>query len=320
MDAQSLKLVVHPTVAWQAIDEALRDSGFERGEDTAATPPTLPGEPEAAHWFRSSSDTLVSYSFNPVVFLRLLDVEGTDAASVAGTLRERLRCISHRDLDGFLASSEPRELLLGLYTAAELKAIGLLSAVEALRTHTHQRVSQAAARTAEVLSLALVAVGAERLASEQRRHPDRSVVFPRLGDAGERREILLWLLHDSPEAPGDSEKVLRSALVDPDWEVRVTAMLVVARMGLSDLWLNVKRMELPATSRSGLDRRWRSVLSALKKAVLAELAAEPRPTADNERSRLMLHLRKLAAGENDGLQDELHHWVNGMLQLPSRPG
>ena len=308
------KLLLHPDAGWPEISGALGALGFERDPDTAATPPAIAGEPEFASWFRAEPDGLATYSFNPVVRLRVLEIEGDDARAVADALRHRLRPLSERDLAVLLASADPAEQLLGLYAAAEGTALGLLPAVEALRVGPNERVSRAAARTAERLSLALLELGAERLAREQARHPERSAVFPRLGDANTRREVLLWLLHDAPEAPGDTVKALRSGLVDPDWQVRFTAMLVAARLRLAELWLDVKRAAPPPSGR--LERRFRSAFVGLRKAILAELAGEPRPAAADDRSRAALRLRRLVAGEGTGERDELSAWLDDLLRLP----
>ena len=60
--------------------------------------------------------------------------------------------------------------------------------------------------------------------------PRRAVVFKDLGDARMRRQIVRWLGRDYHEANPGILETLRSALKDPDWEVRVSAIIVSARL------------------------------------------------------------------------------------------
>ena len=90
-----------------------------------------------------------------------------------------------------------------MFAAAELKTIALIADVEPLRIHTNRHISQAAGQTAETLGMALLAIGEERLAAEERRRPDRSAVFARLGDAETKRGLLVALLRGGDGADED---------------------------------------------------------------------------------------------------------------------
>ncbi len=120
-----------------------------------------------------------------------------------------------------------------------------------------------------------VAEALERLKAGQRRHPDRSALFPSLGDASVRRQLLRWMAHDQPRSTPEINQVLRSALVDRDWEVRMTAVITAARLGAAAVLPEVARAELPRTSREGLDRDDRRVLELLRRASMACLAGVP---------------------------------------------
>ncbi len=205
-------------------------------DDGAATAPAIPGELEFAYWTAPDDCSRVHYSFNSAVFLRVLIFSGRSALRWHAAVSSTLTGLGPREIAALLQSSSRRELPLGLYAAAELSAVGLIAGVEALRIHTDRRVSQTAAQLAGKLALALLSSGAERLAANQRRHPDRSAVFAHLGDAGTRRDTLIWLMRDGHGASPETVKVLRSGLADPDWRVRVTAMFLVARLKLQVLW------------------------------------------------------------------------------------
>jgi hypothetical protein len=159
-------------------------------------------------------------------------------------------------------------------------------------------------------------MGAERLAAEERRHPDRSAVFPRLGDAETKRTLLVALLRGGDGADEDVARVLRSALADGDWRVRATAMLVATRLDAVSVWQDIRRMETPTTSREGLDGARRSILRAARKAVLAELAGEPLPAGEDEKARLARQLRDLLAGRPTERRDEIAEWIEGWLETP----
>ena len=313
---QQHRIVLKPETGFEAIDSVLSGIGYRREPDTAITQPMIAGEPEMAHWHSGIDDGLVNYSFNPVVFLRVLVFAGSQAIAVQNRVRDQLGALSLSDLGQLLQSADHKNVLLGLYACAELQAVGLLGVVNALRVHSNQRISKTTAQVTEKLSLALVELGAETLAEEQRRHPDRPAVFPRLGDAEERRDILRWLLHDADGKNPEVVKVVRTGLSDSDWRVRITAMLVAARMGLRELWQDIRRMELPQAGKSRLNYRWRSLLGALHKAVLAELSDDVRPEAVDQKSGFMRHLRHVVSGEDDGNHDQAHHWVNDWVRSP----
>lgn len=315
-----VRLVVAPDTGFAAIAAALAELGLAEGPDDAVTPPMIPGERELAYWTAPDGDAFVHYSFNPVVRLRVLTVSGNDALVWPARIAPRLPLLGPADIRRLLQAEESRDVLLGLFAAAELKAAALVGDVEPLRIHRDQRISQAAAQTAEALALAVLELGAERLAAEQRRHPDRSALFPRFGDAAARREVLIWLLRDGHGFNEEVARMLRSALVDGDWRVRVTAMLVAVRLKAVALWPEVRRIELPTTSRSGLDGAGRSLLRAAHRAALAELAGAPALAGIDDKSRLIGRLRDSLAGRNDGRPDELRDWIESWLEPPAQEG
>jgi hypothetical protein len=310
-------MVVSPATGFAAIAAALEELGLEPGPDDAVTPPAMPGEREFAYWTAPVGDALVHYSFNPVVRLRVLVFSGGDALRWKVVASERLPGLGPADLRALLVSAEPRDVLLGLFAAVELKAGVLLADIEPLRIHRCQRISQAAARASEALARAALELGAERLAAEQRRHPDRSALFQRSGDAAYRREVVVWLWRDGHSFNEDVAKVLRAAFVDSDWRVRVAAMLVAVRLKASALWPDVRRIDLPTTSRSGLDAARRSLLVAARKAALAELAGEPLPLGTDDKARLMRHLRDVVAGREGDRPDGSLDWLETWLDLPA---
>ncbi|MDJ0654903.1 MAG: hypothetical protein QNJ40_12150 [Xanthomonadales bacterium] len=314
MAVQERKLVVDPHLGFAEIDRALGKLGFRTGDSALATPPLIPGEPELADWVGDGAT--IHYTFNPVVRFRLLSVAGDAQLAVSADIRANLPCLKSDDIETLVGSDGQRQVLLGLYAAAETNCLSVLPKVQELRTHTSQRVSAAAARTAEKLGLAFVEAGAEQIAARQRRHPGRSALFEQLSSAEERREVLLWLLHDQADPAGDAVKVLRSGLADENWRVRVTAMLVAARMGCSDAWLDVRRMELPGSSERELDRHWRDLLRGLRAAVLDELSGAPVKPSSSDAAKKRNHLRRIVSADSTDPHDPVATWVQDWLARP----
>jgi hypothetical protein len=150
-------------------------------------------------------------------------------------------------------------------------------------------------------------------------------------DAPSRRQVLRWFMADALDTP-HVRKVLHEALVDPDWEVRVSALLAVGRLDLHELGLAVRRCVLPG-SESGLDGDHRSLLRAAQKATLEHFNGLPIPT--DPKLAPWAQVREAVAGIGAGpladalapLTEPLQHpageplRVRGieMVQVPSVP-
>lgn len=289
MVSDATKLVLDPSLSFATVNERLEALGCEARPSTMATDPIVPGEPELAQWRHAHRDSLITYTFNPAVNLRVLAISGGDAVELREVFANELEILGPRRVKMLLSSSRGREALLGLYAVRELEAVGLLDRVEKLKVHDEPTVARAAQDIFERLALSLARRGAEQLDRERARHPDRSVLFPRIGDARSRRQMLRWLLFD--RAGGENlTSILRAGLEDDDWEVRVTAMLVAARMGINELWREIKRIELPRTGRHGPNAGDRAILKALRKAALEHLAGDAMPAGPDPGSSVDLRL------------------------------
>jgi hypothetical protein len=134
--------VLAPEVPFRTVEERLAGAGFARDELVRpATPDAIPGEPELAA-FENASGATLTYTFNPVVFLRVLEGNGAAVAAASGAV-PRLDIASIRAL---LGESEPRRLLLGILAAQALQTRELDAEIAALRTHPSAPVARAAAK------------------------------------------------------------------------------------------------------------------------------------------------------------------------------
>jgi hypothetical protein len=104
----------------------------------------------------------------------------------------------------------------------------------------------------------------DQLRASRSRHPDESFLFPKLSNAALRRQIVRWFAREYSETTPGMLAVLRTALRDDDWEVRVSAMLVAARLRAAPLRPLVKEVLLPAAHQFGLSERDVRLLIALR--------------------------------------------------------
>lgn len=308
------KLVLAPEATFAAIEQALSHMGWSRTADTATLPPLVPGEPEFAVWTRSNPEARIHYSCNPVVGLRVLAVSGKEAHETRVELRDTLPCLTPSALQELLADPESRRVLLGLYAARELLAIHLFDEIQELTDHDNPRISETAAATCEALAIALAELGLDRLKTDQARHPGRSALFPHLGSTEVRRNLVRWLIRDAiPGEPGLPAQ-FAAAVHDDDWLVRLLGAIGAARFGVTGLWPDIRRMDLPRTGREGANAQERSMLLALRGAILGELSGAPPASGPRERARLEEHLRNVVIGRDDGIRDAVRAKVEDWLE------
>ncbi|MFM5947713.1 MAG: hypothetical protein ACKOPM_00570 [Novosphingobium sp.] len=311
---QTFRMVVKPASSFAAIAAALEQGGFVAVPGAESREPLVPGEPEYAAWHVPDADAAASYSCNPVIGLRVLVFSGEAVLAPMSLTRDRLAVLDSADLAALLGSPDPREQMCGIHAAVELSAFGLIGEIEALRVGSERAVTAAAARGVEQLSLALLELGAERIAAERARRPGYSMLFTRLGDAETRRAMLLELLADGDGTDEETCAVLRSGLTDTDWRVRLTAMLVAVRLGASAVGPEVRALDF---TNARLDRRHRSALGAARKAAMAELARLPAATPTGEAAQFAVAMRNLVAGRDYSHPEPLLAWVGSFATAES---
>jgi hypothetical protein len=147
----TISLALDPACSFATIDERLREIGFDR--DAAirpATPDILPGEPELAAWTRHGRERL-TYTFNPVVSLRVLALSGLDA-NAATTVSRSLPALDQERIAIMLGAADPREQLRGVLAARAIGAQALAPAIATLSLNTHPSVRTAAEAALEALA------------------------------------------------------------------------------------------------------------------------------------------------------------------------
>ena len=311
-------LVLKPQTAFEHLDAHMGALGWQRQTDSLVAAPLVPGEPELASWYAADANVRVSYTFNPVVNLRVLSFSAHVTATDRYELAQDLPILHQADIAKLLRSDSPLECLLGIFSTVELNAFEFLSLLDSLRAHSDTNVARAADNAHQRLTQRLVEQGVQHLQAQQRQQPDRSALFSHAGSVRERRQMLRWLARDYRAANPEILKVLRSALTDADWEIRVTAMLGAARLGARELGPEIRHLALPQGRQEGLDREDRGLLLALRKAVLAELAGEgireqelAPGEAPIDKAAMWVHLRRCVAGQPVYL-DPAALWVHAL--------
>jgi hypothetical protein len=304
------RLVLVPGLAFEAVSRQLGELGWQPITTTEAATSLLPGEPHLAQWCHASAPAQLVYTCNPIVDLRALEFHGEEAEVLCRQAQRALPVLGRSELQQMLTSSDPRRQLLAIFAAGELQSIELLPQLNELENDVDVRIAGAARRVSKILAARVVEIGAEQIASDARSKPDRSALFSRLGGPQVRRQILRWLLRDYSSANGEILKALRSAIDDPDWEVRATAMLVAARFDAQTMGPLIQRMLLPTTTRDGLVREDREILAGLRRAVLAYLSGArvlPAPAGGEaqpqEKEQMRAHFLRVVAGDENAYPD-----------------
>ncbi len=141
-------------------------------------------------------------------------------------------------------------------------------------------------------------------------------------DAHDRRQVLRWLMQDQAESNAAIEAVLQAALIDPDWEVRASALIGVARFRAVSLAESVATCPLPRVSRLGPVKLDRQMLFAVKQAVLWSLTDEALPETPPEGVKpwRWWHIRRLVLGLPPSVFDHAFLLLHSLTTpLPAAP-
>ncbi|APR84721.1 Hypothetical protein A7982_10070 [Minicystis rosea] len=115
-NAPTARLVLAPDCPFARIDQGVRYLGYTTESAPPAAMP-MPGEPAQALW--SGKGMRIAYSFDPTVYLRVLEVFGGDPQQLKGELSGvvGVPVLGPQQITGMLASPDPRTLMLGLRAA-----------------------------------------------------------------------------------------------------------------------------------------------------------------------------------------------------------
>ncbi|HEU4325844.1 MAG TPA: SUMF1/EgtB/PvdO family nonheme iron enzyme [Roseiflexaceae bacterium] len=309
----SITTTILPAAAsFPELAAALAALGWLRMPDPTAPEPFIPGEPELAEWRRRDADGSAArlvYTFAPASGLRALAAElpapgDRSYAEPLGALPQ----LRAPDAAALLASPDQRSCLRGIQAAALLRDPALLAPLNALLASPNPTLArEARAALAATLEQTLRDSATVLRAIDQARPApagkpsalDRAM-WSAAGDPHARRQLLRRMLRDGNTERRAAEGVLSAALADADWELRVTAMLVAARMRASAVRPLIGRMPLPEGRAEGLDSTDLRVLKALRQAALDLLDGRTPPERSDvpldSRTAIEAHILRCADG------------------------
>jgi hypothetical protein len=314
--------ILDPAYSFLQLQQTLTPIGWQQQADPTAPPPSLPNEPDMAVWVHSSTGDRLIYTFQPAMHLRVLRMEGNHAAQHQAELVKQLPILTIQDAERLMQSLAVESILLGIAIAEVSDSIDLLDVVAALTEHPDSLIAQEASRVFQHLLSQATNLSLGLLAEWKTQHPNRSVLFRLLGSVQERRQVLRWLMHDRANSNPAIDATLRTALEDPDWEVRVTAMLAAARLNAVAVRRWVHQVKLPDSTKEGLDATDRRILLTVRQAALALLDGQsPPPQTDaplTTKAAMRDHILRCIAGLLVTWHDRVFLLIHALTQpLPA---
>lgn len=307
-------IIVDRELPFSDLAVRLSVDGWRRAADPTAPPPIIPGEPEIAEFERA--DSRLHYHFEPATGLRELRISGPRGNDELATLASRLPCLGLERIRELLRAPDVESRLLGLRMIEVLDAGDLFDEAAAMMSDTNLTVSRRATHTC-MRVIAEPAVAALRsLGQWKANNPDKSVAFLLSGSRSNKLQILRWLAHDRRESNHNVEAVLRTALEDLDWEVRVTAIVIAARLRTAGLADGVAAARLPDDTADGVNVDERRMLRTIQLYAVELLrgAEVPPPTeaAPDTKQTMRAHLLRCLAGEPVAHREKVHLFITSM--------
>ncbi|HVE81429.1 MAG TPA: hypothetical protein VND93_01220 [Myxococcales bacterium] len=139
-------LIVSPDVPFAELDRDLQATGFERDREVGGAsglPPLVAGEPELAGWMWRGGKPFITYTFNPVVALRVLDV-GYVPPAMRGVIATRVKLLEPSEVRLGLKSPDVRTRLRSLWAAVETDRLDLIDTAKAMSSDPDGTVAKAA--------------------------------------------------------------------------------------------------------------------------------------------------------------------------------
>jgi hypothetical protein len=307
-------LIIDRQLPFADMAARLRADGWQRAADPTAPPPLIEDEPEAVEFQRA--DSRLHYHFDPATGMRQLRVSGPRGDDELAALASRLPCQGIEQARELLHAPDVDSRLLGLRMIEALDARALLGEVAALMGDANSTIARQAVHTcacliAEPAGAALRAVG-----HWKEENPDKSAIFLLAGSTRRKLQILRWLAHDRRQSNECIEAVLRTAFDDPEWEVRVTALVVAARLRASGLVDDVARTRLPEDTAEGINVDERRMLRTLQLCAIELLQgvdvpplSEARPTT---KATMRDHLLRCLAGAPVRCQEKAFLFITAL--------
>lgn len=273
----------------ERLSKVFESLGWQTIEDLPAPASQPVDERLVGQWTnrRGGHAELVDDGF--ILILHVGDAEQAELTSLAQLPAWTSEAVAQR-----LAAVDARVVIEGIRAAALMRDPALFAPLAHLRHRAEEAIRVEAVAAMQHLLPALLSEGSrwmrEAAAQRQGAHP----LWSAFGPAWLRRQILRWLLNDNTVASPGVASVLRAALADPDWEVRVGAIIGVTRWRVRPLAGLVEHCALPSVSRDGPDVQDRALLRELRRVACALLAGRVPPVLDEHASPKLQVMDRLA--------------------------
>ncbi|WP_223164719.1 formylglycine-generating enzyme family protein [Massilia mucilaginosa] len=295
-------LIVDRRLPFADLAARLYAEGWQRAADPTAPSPLIEDEPEFVEFQRLGAR--LYYQFDPATGMRQLRVAGPDGDEALAALAALAACLPCEGVERareLLRAPDVASRLLGLGMVEALGARESLDEVAAMISDASATVARQALHTCVRLIAEQGGAALRTLGQWKLENPDQSLIFLLAGSTYNKLQILRWLGHDRRASNADIDAVLRTALADPDWEVRLTALVVAARLRANQLLDQVATTALPQESADGVNTDERRMLRTIQLYAIELLqgAAVPAPSEAPPNTRALMHdhLLRCLAGD-----------------------
>ena len=307
-------LIVDRQLPFADLAARLSADGWQRAADPTAPPSIIPGEPEFVAWQRE--DSRLHYRYEPATGLRELRVSGPHADATARALAARVPCHNLQRARELLDEGSEQSTLLALQMIEALDGDSLLGEVLALIDDPNPTIAARAGQTSVKL-VANAGLDALHILGEWKQaHPDLSAIFLLTGSPHNKLQVLRWLAHDRAQSNPSIDAVLRTAFQDADWEVRVTALVVAARLRARELLREVAGARLPQNTADGINADERRMLRTIQLCAVELLqdgeVPPPADSAPDTKAAMHAHLLRCLAGEPVSHHDKAFLFLTSM--------
>ncbi len=308
-------LIVDRQMPFTALAARLHAAGWQREADPTAPPPLIEGEPEIVEFRRAESR--LRYHFEPATGMRELRITGPGADNELASLAAHLPGQGIERARDLLRDAQPESRLLGLQMVEALDGHALFEEAAALLADANPTVARQALQTCVRLLAAPTELALQSLRQWKQQHPGKSAFFLFAGSSHNKLQILRWLAHDRRASNEHIDDVLRTAFDDADWEVRLTALVVAARLRADSLVEEAVKLRLPEETADGVNVDERRMLRTIQLCAIELLRGTgipPQPGSPPDTKAAMRdHLLRCLAGEPVRYHEKAFLYVHSLI-------
>jgi hypothetical protein len=140
-------LIVKPQFSYAELSQVMKSIGWQNDTIDSGIAPLIDGEPHLACWSFSGNKPYVTYTFNPVVNMRVLDVAGVPPR-LRELLASQIPLIDETMLATLFDAEDSRKRLLGLWVVQETEQV---ESVKKLMSDSEPVIAQQAKEVLEKL-------------------------------------------------------------------------------------------------------------------------------------------------------------------------